>query len=70
MDYLLSQPSPSYQFELYVDWMRHYVNTIPNILSFTDKAKEEALVTKISLCTVYLDDLDKRRKPVKVLITG
>ena len=50
--------------------MRQYVSTIHNILSFNDKAKEEALVTKISLCSVYLDDLDKRRKSLKVLIVG
>ena len=50
--------------------MRHYINTIPNILSFNDKTKEEALVKTLSLCGVYLDDLDKRRKPVRVLITG
>ena len=70
MDYLLSQPAPSYMFELYVDWMHHYVSTVTNILSFTNKAQEEALVKKISLCTVYLSDLEKRRKPINNLATG
>ena len=69
MDYLLKLPSPSYVHLRYIDWVRPYVNSVINHLNLTDKKKEE-VINKISVCNHYLDDLDKRRKDMSVLILG
>lgn len=69
MDYMLRLPSPSYFQLRYVDWVRPYVNEVANHLSLTDKKKEE-VATKMSLCNLYLDDLDKRKKPMAMLMMG
>ena len=69
MDYLLKLPSPSYVHLRYIDWVRPYVNSVINHLNLTDKKKEE-VINKISVSNHYLDDLDKRRKDMFLLILG
>jgi hypothetical protein len=69
MDYLLNLPSPSYVHLRYIDWIRPYVNNVINHLNLSDKKKEEVL-NKVSICNLYLDDLEKRRKEMFVLILG
>jgi hypothetical protein len=61
MDFMLKMPSPSYLYLRYIDWVRPYVNEVANHLNLNDKKKEE-VATKISLCNLYLDDLEKRKK--------
>lgn len=56
MNFLLKMPSPSYIYLRYIDWVRPYVNEVINQLNISDKKKEE-VVSKISLCNLYLDDL-------------
>lgn len=73
MDYLLSQPAPAYTHLRYIDWLRPYVNEVLNGLTVSDKKKEEC-VGKVSLCNLYLDDLDKRiqtkQNPMFVQVIG
>jgi hypothetical protein len=69
MDYLLKMPSPSYLHLRYIDWVRPYVNEVANHLSLTEKKKEE-VASKISICNLYLEDLDKRKGEMSVLIIG
>ena len=56
MQYILKVPSPCYYNLRYIDWVRPFVNNVINHLNITDKKKEE-VVSKISLCNMYLDDL-------------
>ena len=69
MDYMLDIPSPSYYHLRYIDWVRPYVNDVVNHLNLNEKKKEE-VVSKISLCNLYLDDLEKRKKEMFVMIVG
>ena len=58
MDYLARQPSPAYTHLRYIDWLRPYINEIPNQLPLLDKKRDE-VISKISVCNLYLDDLYK-----------
>ena len=70
MQYMLKMPSPCYYYLRYIEWVRPYVNSVINHLNLNDKKKEE-VVGKISICNLYLDDLDKVKKDdMKILILG
>lgn len=40
MDFLIRQPSPAYIYLRYIDWLRPYINEIPNQLPLLDKKRE------------------------------
>lgn len=69
MVFLLKMPSPSYYYLRYVDWVRPYVNEVANHLNLNEKKKEEVAV-KISLCNMYLDDLEKKKGEMFSMIIG
>lgn len=67
--FLLKQPSPSYIYLRYVDWIRPYINEVINVISVTDKKREE-LIIKINRCNIYLDILDRAKQEMFVIISG
>lgn len=70
MQYMLRMPSPCYYYLRYTDWVRPYVNSVINHLNLSDKKKEE-VISKVSLCNMYLDDLEKVKKDdMDILILG
>ena len=73
LDFLARQPAPAYTHLRYIDWLRPYINEIPNQLPLTDKKREE-VVSKLSLCNLYLDDLYKhiehRNTPLFIHVLG
>lgn len=69
INYILKMPSPSYLHLRYLDWVRPYVNEVANHLNLSDKKKEE-VAKKISICNLYLDDIEKRKRSMSVLIIG
>lgn len=66
---MLDLPAPSYLHLRYIDWVRPYVNEVVNHLNLTEKKREEVLA-KVSLCNLYLDDLERRKREMKVLVLG
>lgn len=69
MRFMLKMPSPCYSHLRYVDWVRPFVNNVINHLSINEKKKEDVL-GKVSLCNLYLDDLDKIKKDMSILVLG
>lgn len=73
MDFLVRQPAPAYTHLRYIDWLRPYINEIPNQLPLVDKKREEVLA-RVSLCNLYLDDLYKhvehRNTPLFLHVLG
>lgn len=73
MDFLIRQPSPAYIYLRYIDWLRPYINEIPNQLPLLDKKRDE-VISKISVCNLYLDDLYKhiehRNTPLFLHVLG
>ena len=75
MNFLASQPSLSYAFSSYIDWIKLYVG---NFLDFQviEEKKKERLQKEVEYLTKYIDDLLVFRKEhieecmYKPLLTG